>query len=54
MRIIGGKPNKVNPKLIIKECKRIKTIMKIMTFMKKLPVADYTYPNQVIDFFKQK
>jgi predicted TIM-barrel fold metal-dependent hydrolase len=54
MRIVGGKPTEVNPKLVIKECKRIKTIMKIMTFMKKLPVADYTYPNQVIDFFKQK
>ena len=54
MRIVEGKPKEVNPKLVIKECKRIKTIMKIMTFMKKLPVADYTYPNQVIDFFKQK
>ncbi|MHA1745379.1 MAG: amidohydrolase family protein [Promethearchaeota archaeon] len=54
LRIVGEKPKKVNPKLVIKECKRIKIMIRIMTLLKKLPVADYSYTNQVIDFFKQK
>ncbi len=52
LRIVSEKPKKVNPKMVIKECKRIKSMMKVMSLLKRIPVADYTYPNQVIDFFK--
>jgi len=54
LRIVGGKPNKVNPKMVIKECKRIKKLIRIMTMIKRIDVANYSYADQVIDFFKQK
>ncbi|MHA1522149.1 MAG: amidohydrolase family protein [Promethearchaeota archaeon] len=52
LRIVSEKPREVNPKLVIKECKRIKTMIRVMSLLKRIPDADYTYPNQVIDFFK--
>lgn len=54
LRIVGEKPNVVNPKRVIKECKKIKSMIRIMSLIKRIPVADYSYANQVIDFFKQK
>ena len=54
LRIVGEKPNEVNPKMVIKECKKIKTMIRIMSLIKRIPAADYSYANQVIDFFKQK
>ncbi len=54
LRIVGGKPNKVNPKMVIKECKKIKSMIKVMSLLKLISVADYSYANQVIDFFKKK
>ncbi|MHA1718831.1 MAG: amidohydrolase family protein [Promethearchaeota archaeon] len=53
LRIVGEKPNEVNPKMVIKECKRIKSMIRIMSLLKRIPVADYSYINQVIDFFKK-
>ena len=54
IKITSEKPKKVNPKMVIKECKRIKKMIRIMTMIKKLEVANYSYADQVIDFFKQK
>ncbi len=54
LRMVSEKPKEVNPKLVIKECKRIKTMIRVMSLLKRIPSADYTYPNQVIDFFKRK
>ena len=54
IRITGEKPKEINPKMVIKECKRIKSLIRVMSLLKLIPVADYSYANQVIDFFKQK
>jgi hypothetical protein len=54
IRITGEKPNEVNPKLVIKECKRIKKTIRIMSLFKLLQDPDYSYANQVIEFFKDK
>ena len=54
LRMVSEKPKEVNPKLVIKECKRIKTMIRVMSLLKRIPEADYTYPNLVIDFFKNK
>jgi len=54
LRIVGEKPNEVNPKMVIKECKRIKKMIRIMTMIKRIEVANYSYADQVIDFVKQK
>lgn len=54
IRMVGEKPHVVEPKLVIKECKRIKRLIKIMKLIKQLQVADYTYANQAIAFFKTK
>lgn len=54
LRIVGKKPRAVNPKMVIKECKRIKTMIRVMSLMKRIQIADYSYANQVIDFFKKK
>ena len=52
--IAGEKPKEVNPKMVIKECKKIKKMIRIMTMIKRIEVANYSYADQVIDFFKQK
>jgi len=54
IRIVGEKPKKVNPKMVIKECQRIKFMIRIMTLIKSIPVADYSYANQTIRFFKNQ
>ncbi|UYP46740.1 hypothetical protein NEF87_003025 [Candidatus Lokiarchaeum ossiferum] len=52
-RIVGKKPRTVNPKMVIKECKRIKTMIRVMSLIKRIKIADYSYANQVIGFFKK-
>ncbi|MHA1452403.1 MAG: hypothetical protein ACTSRD_06035, partial [Promethearchaeota archaeon] len=53
IRLVGEKPNEINPKLVIKECKKIKSTIKVMSLIKLIENPDYTYANQVIDFFKK-
>lgn len=54
IRIVGKKPKKVNPKLVIKECKRIKKTIRIMSLFKLIQKPDYSYANRVIEFFKNR
>jgi hypothetical protein len=52
IRIAGEKPKVVHPKLVIKECKRIKSTIKVMNLLKLIKNPDYSYADQVIEFFK--
>ena len=54
IRLVGKKPKSINPKLIIKECKKIKRTIKVMSLLKLIENPNYTYANQVIDFFKNR
>ena len=54
IRLVGEKPREINPKLIIKECKKIKSTIKVMSLLKLIENPDYSYANQVIDFFKNR
>ncbi len=54
IRIVGDKPHDVNAKMVIKECKRIKKTIKIMSLFKILKDPDYRYANQVINFFNKR
>lgn len=49
-----NKSNKVNKKRIIKECKRIKFTIKIMSLFDKSIIPDYSYANKVIAYFNKK
>ena len=54
LRIVGQEPKTVNPHMVIKECKRIKKTIRMMSLFKLLKDPDYTYVNQVIEFFKNR
>ncbi len=54
INLVSEKPNAVNPKLVIKECKKIKSTIKVMSLIKLIKEPNYSYANQVIDFFKNK
>ena len=48
---VGEVPAKVNPKLIKKECRRIMTTLKIMSFIDKSMVPDMSVAKDAIAFF---
>lgn len=48
-----GEPRKINKRLLLKECRRIKITIKIMSFIDKNIKPDYSYVNSVIAFFKK-
>ena len=50
---VGEKPARVNPKLIIKECKRINTTLKIMSFIDKSTKPDMSVTKDAIAFFNK-
>ena len=50
-RYVGETPAKVNPKLIKKECKRIVTTLKIMSFIDKSMKPDISVAKDAIAFF---
>lgn len=52
IRIVGENPKPVNPKKVIKECKRIKTTIRVMSLIKLIQDPDLSFANQVIEFFK--
>ncbi len=54
VNLVGEKPKMVVPRLVIKECRRIKFMIKIMSMIKKEIVADYSCANQVIGYFKKR
>jgi len=54
INLVGGKPKTVVPRLVIKECRRIKFMIKIMSMINKEIVADYSCANQVIGYFKKR
>lgn len=53
LNIVGDKPKMVVPRLVIKECRRIKFMIKIMSMIKKDMVIDYSSANQVIQYFRK-
>ncbi|MBN2157549.1 MAG: amidohydrolase family protein [Candidatus Lokiarchaeota archaeon] len=54
IRLVSEKPKQVNSEMVIKECKKIKFMIRIMSLLKLIKNPDYSYANQVIDFFKNK
>lgn len=50
-RYVGETPAKANPKLIKKECRRIKTTLKIMSFIDKSMKPDMSVAKDAIAFF---
>lgn len=46
-------PKKTNPKLIKKECNRLKIIIKVMSFIDKTIKVDYSVINEVKAYFKK-
>jgi hypothetical protein len=52
LRIVGGKPSKVIAKNVVKECKRIKLMIRIMSLIDKKLIPDYSYANQALTYFK--
>ena len=53
-RYVGQTPAKVNPKGVIKECKRIQLMLKIMSFIDKGMTPDMTVAKDAIAFFKKR
>ncbi len=53
-RYVGQVPAKVNPKRVIKECKRIQLMLKIMSFIDKGMTPDTTVAKDAIAFFKKR
>ena len=51
---VGKTPAKVNPKLIKKECRRIMTTLKIMSFIDKSTKPDMSVAKDAIAFFNKK
>lgn len=51
-RYVGAVPAKVDPKLVIKECKRIQIILKVMSLFNKQMKCDPTCAKDVAAFFK--
>lgn len=50
---VGVTPAKVNPKLVIKECRRIKTTLTIMSFIDKSMSPDMSVAKDAIAFFNK-
>ena len=53
LRYVATTPAKVNPKLIIKECRRIKTTLRIMSFIDKSMSPDMSVAKDAIAFFNK-
>lgn len=52
-RLVGHTPRHVSPHKVIRECRRIKMMIKIMSLIDKKLIPDYSYANQVIDYFQK-
>ena len=52
-KYVGENPAKVNPKLIKKECRRINTTLKIMSFIDKSMKPDMSVAKDAIAFFNK-
>ncbi|MBQ6812236.1 MAG: hypothetical protein IJP06_03910, partial [Agathobacter sp.] len=50
---VAATPAEINPKLIIKECRRIKTTLKIMSFIDKNMTPDISVAKDAIAFFNK-
>lgn len=53
-RYVGAAPAKVNPRRIIKECRRIRIMLKIMSFIDKGMSPDMTVAKDAMAFFHKK
>jgi len=53
-RYVGDTPAKVHPRRIIKECRRIQLMLKIMSFIDKSMTPDMTVAKDAIAFFHKK
>lgn len=54
LRFIDGKINSVTPKKVIKECHRIKMMIRIMSMFDKEIIADFSCLKQVEGYFKNQ
>lgn len=50
-RVAGLTPRRVSPRRVIRECRRIKMTIRIMSFIDRKIVPDYSYANTVIAYF---
>lgn len=53
-RFVGGAPAAVKPRLVKKECRRIALMLRIMSFIDKGLVPDYTVSKNAAAFFDKK
>lgn len=53
LRFVGGAPAAVKPKQVIKECRRIQIMLKVMALFNKNLQGDPTYAKDVTAFFQQ-
>ncbi|HAQ56656.1 MAG TPA: hypothetical protein DCR44_04575 [Acholeplasmatales bacterium] len=51
LRVVGDTPRAVSPRRVIRACRHIKLMIRIMSFIDKKLVPDYSYANQVIAYF---
>ena len=54
LRYLGTEPAPVVPRLVKKECRRIRLMLRIMSFIDKRMVADPTVLNNAIAFFNER
>jgi len=53
-RFVGGAPRAVIPGLALKECRRVKTAVRIMSIFDKSIKPDFTIVDRVREYFKNK
>ncbi|MBQ3488123.1 MAG: hypothetical protein IJA71_07545, partial [Clostridia bacterium] len=53
-RFVGGEPVPVDPRLVKKECRRIATTLKIMSFVDKGLFPDYSVSKNAAAFFDKR
>ncbi|MCK7495461.1 MAG: hypothetical protein MZW92_33725 [Comamonadaceae bacterium] len=51
-RVVGRVPRKVSPRRVIRDCRRIKLTMKIMSYIDRKLVPDPTSADHVIRYFR--
>ena len=54
LRLVGGMPKKVIPRLARKECRRVKISIRIMSLFDKSIRPDFTCVNRVMQYFRGK
>lgn len=53
VRLVGGPPQPVQKRLVLKECHRLRIMLKVMTYIEKDFVPDYTTVDYATAFFRE-